>query len=51
MRSNLTQFFGVKECSLAIGTLIGYDNIFSVSWLNSAVVVFVKTIEFNWWRC
>lgn len=37
--------FGVEECSLAIGMLIGYENILSASRMNGAVVVFVKTIE------
>ncbi len=37
--------FGVEDCSLAVGTLIGYENILSASRMNSAVVIFVKTIE------
>ncbi len=37
--------FGVEDCSLAVGMLIGYENILSASRMNIAVVIFVKTIE------
>lgn len=37
--------FGAEECSLSIGTLIGYESILSASHMNGATVVFVKTIE------
>lgn len=37
--------FGVEDCSLAVGTLIGCENILSASRMNSAVVIFVKMIE------
>lgn len=35
----------VKECSLAIGEVIGPENILSASRMNSAIVVFLKTID------
>lgn len=35
----------VEECSLAIGEVIGPENIISASRMNSAIVVFLKTID------
>lgn len=36
---------GVEECSLAVGEEVGHENIVSASRMNSAVVVFVKTVD------
>lgn len=38
---------GVEECSLAVGMLIGFESILFAFGLNSAVVIFVKTIDFG----
>jgi hypothetical protein len=35
----------VEECSLAVGAIIGYDSIKSASRMNSAVVIFLDSIE------
>lgn len=35
----------VEECVLAVGSLIGCENVLSASRMNGAVVVFVKTID------
>jgi len=36
---------GVEGCSLAVGEAVGHENIVSASRMNSAVVVFVKTVD------
>lgn len=36
---------GVEECSLAVGEAVGHENIVSASRMNSAVVVFMKTVD------
>lgn len=51
--ANLTRRHGVKvqcsasveECSLAIGNVVGHDNVKSASRMNSAIVAFVGTVE------
>ena len=35
----------VEECSLAIGDVVGHENVKSASRMNSAIVVFIATIE------
>lgn len=35
----------IEECSLAVGEIVGCENIMSASRMNKAIVVFVKTIE------
>jgi len=35
----------VEECSLAVGNAVGFDSIISASRMNSAVVIFLDTIE------
>lgn len=35
----------VEECSLAVGAIIGYDSIKSASRMNSAVVIFLDSVE------
>ncbi len=35
----------IEECSLAIGEVIGTENIMSASRMNNAIVVFVKTVD------
>lgn len=35
----------VEECSLAVGEVVGCENVLSASRMNNAVVVFLKTIE------
>lgn len=35
----------VEECSLAVGETVGYESILSASRMNSAVVIFLDTIE------
>lgn len=35
----------IEDCSLAVGEVIGPENILSASRMNSAIVVFVKTID------
>lgn len=35
----------VEDCSLAVGEVVGFDSIMSASRMNSAVVIFLDTIE------
>lgn len=35
----------VNECSLAVGEIVGYDSIMSASRMNSAVVLFLDSVE------
>ena len=35
----------VEECSLAIGDVVGHENVKSAPRMNSAIVVFIATIE------
>lgn len=35
----------VEDCSLAVGKAVGFDSIISASRMNSAVVIFLDTIE------
>jgi len=35
----------VEECSLAIGEVVGCENVLSASRMNNAIVVFLKTVE------
>lgn len=35
----------VEDCSLAVGEVVGCENVVSASRMNNAVVVFMKTVE------
>lgn len=49
----LTRHHGVKivfnssieECRLAVGEVVGFENVLSASRMNNAIVVFLKTID------
>ena len=36
---------GVEECSLAVGQLVGHENIASASRMNRAIVIFIKRVD------